>query len=408
MKLNIYKNQLLLCVMLAILVEPSYFRTLGTIHSIYTMGKYAVFFFVLCLTVLRKRISRETAWVFAFYGVIFVSTLFGTGSIRNYIISISGSMAICLIFSLWLDKEPDVLLNAYSILEIYVYINLITILLYPNGMYRVGDVYSYSTCWFLGYKNPQVRTILPILCVSLIRSYRNKGKLSINAIILCVASALTMFLNGSSTGLVGIAAFLILLFLFHKKYKALPRAFTLMNMLIGTVTLFIGIVIFRVQELFAFLIVGVLGKDLDFTNRAGIWNAAIEAIGNRWFLGYGHIEEAEYISLLRYHVATHPHNYFLYVCMNGGIILVIVLFYGFFRASRSLNKSIENVYSKIILFTISAFLLMGLTESLVSTVLLYPMLVLAMKAQVFSEMEYENKPLTIFGKKLNWGKKRGV
>lgn len=397
MKLSIFRSKWLLGLFLLVLVEPAYFRTISAAHSFYTVGKYLVLVAVCILILYNRKFSKDLIWVFSFYGSILFSTILGSGLVREYLGSIYSSLAMCLLFVLWLEKNPDTLLDAFSILEIYVYINLATILIYPEGMYNSG---MYNESWFLGFKNPQIRTILPIVCVGLIRSYRHKGKISLSALLLVIAASMTMVLNGSSTGLVGIVIFILLLFIFHKKKNKLPRVFNLFTVTVITSGVFAGIIVFRIQEIFAFFIVGVLGKDLDFTNRAGIWNTAIELIKEKFLFGYGFLNEKDYISILNYRAATHPHNYLLYLAMNGGVVLLVIWLIGIIRASDKLDKTMSTVYSKIILFTLCSFLVMGLTESLVSTELLYPMLLLGMKADMISELPYQNEGLTIFGKRI--------
>ena len=269
-------------------------------------------------------------------------------------------------------------------------------------MYNSG---LFDQSWFLGFKNPQIRTILPIVCMALIRAYRCRGKITLSAALLVVASAMTMVLNGSSTGLVGIAVFVFLLIMFHRKYKKLPRIFNLLTMTIITGGLFLGIMAFQIQDIFSFLIVGVLGKDLNFTHRTGIWNTAIQLIGEKLLFGYGYLRDSDYASLFNFTVATHPHNYLLYIAMTGGALLIVVWLAGIVKASRTLNENISSIYCKVILFTLCSFLVMGLTESLVSTELLYPMVVLGMKADKISNLPYQDKGVIILGKRIIWGRK---
>lgn len=402
---RIYNSKLLLALFFLVLVEPAYFITIGSIHHIYIVGKILILIFVSAMTILtiekEKKISKELIWIVCFYGAILFSTVINSGEVQDYIISICSSLAICLIFNLWLKKNPDTLLDSFKILDIYIYINLVTIIMYPHGMYNSG---LFNESWFLGFKNPQIRTILPILCIALIRSYRQRSKISLLTKILVVCSAITMILNGSSTGLVGIVFFILLIFLFHKKYKRIPRVFNLFMVTVITIGLFVGIILFRIQEMFSFLIVGILGKDLSFTNRAGIWNTAIQVIKQKILFGYGYLKDSDYAALLNFSAATHPHNYILYIAMSGGVLLVMIWLIGILRTSKKLNNNISSVYGKIILFTLCSFLIMGLTESLVSTELLYPMFILGMKSDIICGLSYQKKGVTLFGKKIIWGK----
>ena len=183
-----------------------------------------------------------------------IARVFGSGNVYEYCATFFPTLGLCLMVDLWCKHNVRVLFNAIGVLEIYVYINLITVLLIPNGMYETS---LNSLNWFLGYKNPQIRTILPIVTVSLIRSYWEKGGISFRSFALIICSMLTFIFVDSSTALVGFAIFILLLVLFHQKEKRLPKVFTLTNVLIAVVLIFIGILFFGIQENFAWLIEGI-------------------------------------------------------------------------------------------------------------------------------------------------------
>lgn len=73
------------------------------------------------MIMLTQKKPRGLVWISTFYGVILFSTIINSGSIQNCIGSICSSLTMCLIFVLWLDKNPDTLLNAFAVLEIYIY-----------------------------------------------------------------------------------------------------------------------------------------------------------------------------------------------------------------------------------------------------------------------------------------------
>lgn len=125
-KFYIYRSRLLLSIFLLILIEPAYFLTIESIHRIYWVGKFLVFIVVCMMIMLTQKKPRGLVWISTFYGVILFSTIINSGSIQNCIGSICSSLTMCLIFVLWLDKNPDTLLNAFAVLEIYIYINLVT------------------------------------------------------------------------------------------------------------------------------------------------------------------------------------------------------------------------------------------------------------------------------------------
>lgn len=400
-KVRIFESKGIVIVILLLLLKPAYFGQFELLDKMYTYGSFFCTV-ILILLLFRVKIEKPVVWIILFYGVTLISTVVGSGDIYQYMKANFSSLAMCLMFYIWLEKNPELLIDCFSIYEIFIYINLVTIILFPNGLYNNG---MYDRCWFLGYKNPQIRTILPIVCMSMIRSYRKFGRISFRTWGLIVCTVATFSINDSATSMIGVAIFLGLLFLFHKKNKQLPRFITLMNCVYVSIIAFVLIVILQMQYLFIGFIENVLDRDLTFTTRVSIWAKTLELIKQRFLMGYGYMTGTEYSELFNNYYATHPHNYFMYVAMTGGVVLIIVLFVGFYIADKKLNATVETAYSKIIMFTLFSFLIMGLAESLVSTILMYPMLILAMEADKLALFGYQKRGIKIFGKKIRFGMK---
>lgn len=381
---DIYHNKVVISLLLLLLVEPAYFAQINTIDTIFKIGSLISTIFLL-ITLFSQKISKTSLWILAFFGTIFFTTILGSSNLLEYMKRYFPLLAACLVFERWIHKSPETLVDAFSILEIWIYVNFITILLFPNGMYQ-SELYSAN--WFLGYKNPQIRTILPIICMSLIRSYWKYDKISIRTFLLIIISALSLIMIDSSTSLIGFTIFILLLVIYHKKNKRLPKIFTLKNALLVTIILFLVLVVFQLQEFFSYLIVDILGSDLTFHTRSQLWVMAIDLIKKKWLFGYGYLVARDYQALFGNHLYyTHPHNYFLYIAFTGGIVLLYVLLKAFLKANKALNNSIESIYSKIVLFTLISFLIMGLAEALTDTVLLYPMLILGMEAERLARLK---------------------
>ncbi|MDE6848097.1 MAG: O-antigen ligase family protein [Ruminococcus sp.] len=210
--------------------------------------------------------------------------------------------------------------------------------------------------------------------------------------ILIVCSALTFVFNGSSTSLVGYAVFLLLIFLFNKNNKKLPKLLSLRTGVIAVLVFFVLIVILRMQNLFSFIIVDVLNKDLTLHNRTIIWDRTFELIEKKLYTGYGYMSGTSYGELMNNIYFAHPHNYLLYIIFTGGISLLVVIMLGYYLADKNLRKTNRSIYSKVTLFTLLSFFLMGLTESLTGTVFIYPMLIFAMNIDKIIEQDVMDQP----------------
>ncbi|MCD7804504.1 MAG: O-antigen ligase family protein [Oscillospiraceae bacterium] len=381
---SIYDSQIFAVILAMVFVEPAYFGQFEVLDDVYTYAQLFFTVFLLILSVIERKWNISSICIYLFFGTILLTTIFGSGNVYEYCATYFPILGMCLMIDLWSKHNVRVLFNAIGILEIYIYINLFTVLLFPDGMYK-SELYSHN--WFLGYKNPQIRTILPIVSVSLIRSYWEKNRITIRSYVLMICSMLTFVLADSSTALVGFTIFVLLLLLFHQKEKRLPKVFSLINVFIAVVLMFVAILFFGVQNNFAWLIEGVLGRDLTFTTRLTCWAKAFMYIAEKPLFGYGYLSSNEFGEMLGHRVYTHPHNLLLYLGMIGGVALILVFVMIVIFSSIQLWKNSDYIGSKIILFALCCFLVMSITESITSTVLFYPMFVLAMNIDYVREYD---------------------
>lgn len=386
MRISLYNNKYLVGFMLLVFVVPAYFVRVPIVLTIYRYLGFACLFILLLFVIKGRKVSPPFLWIYGFYGFMFLTTLINKGNLWLFVCENYASFGLCILFALMLEKKPSVLLSATKVLDILVYINLITMLIFPKGMYFVTD----KAHWFLGYKNTLSRIILSIICLALIRAYYSFGKIKLDAIILISCAVLTLILAGSATALIGFSIFALLIFLFHKKKKGMPKIFSLLSGIIISVSTFLAILFFNFQQYFSFFIENILGKDLTLTRRIAVWQMALDKFCQKPFLGHGYLTGSEYVEMFGRDTYTHPHNYFLYILMTGGIVLAAILLLGYLYANKVLNSAMSTIFSKIIMFTLIAFLIMGLTESLVSTVLMYPILILAMNADKLKGRQLPN------------------
>ncbi|WP_423220497.1 O-antigen ligase family protein [Bifidobacterium imperatoris] len=93
---------------------------------------------------------------------------------------------------------------------------------------------------------------------------------------------LELIIGGSGTGLIVLFVFIVLCLL-ELKHRTISPNLSLIVLLAS----FLGIVVFRIQNIFSFLIVDVLHKSLTLSDRTYIWDSAIESILSHLILGTG-------------------------------------------------------------------------------------------------------------------------
>ena len=280
---------------------------------------------------------------FSMYFVIFLffevwrilATIYCDGNYSSLFLTIFNSLAIVLVVEMGLKTDPDALLDgATFVLGIFVLINFITILLFPQGMYEFN---TFTTNYFLGYRNNSIMLIFPAMIFSVVRSLRLYDRLTVSSFLICVISTATVILAFSATSVIGIMIFI--LFLFLALINWMPKFLNIVTYIVINIIYFFGVIILRVQEAFSFIIVNVLGRDLSFTGRTNIWDSALEAFYKSPIFGVGEIDNQASRDLIG---ATHAHNYYLNLLYKSGVPGFLLFFTILIICGIALYKNRKN------------------------------------------------------------------
>lgn len=374
-------------------VRIDYFYEGLKLSSIYTAGSTVAFFVIVLLvlvTVFTKRTTPyEMIWAAVFVGyMIFISLLLHK-DIYLYFTMYSAPIGLCLLAYYFIANDKLViLLNAFFVLEVFIYLNFLTTIVFPNGMYSTK---LYTANWLLGYKNPQIRFIIPVLGVSVIRGLEKENGIGIGSIVLYICSVLSMLRVNSSTGILAIFLFGLLVFVFLFVVKKRPFWFNLRNICIVFLILNIGLFFFNIQTGFDVLFES-MGKNTTLTGRTQIWSISLSEISKHFIIGQGFLSQKEYVDLYHLVAAVHPHNFLLYILMQGGIIYLAILTFGFMFSGARLKKYV-NASGTCVIIVIVSLLFVGLNEALTGNNFLYMFILFGMKADKFVSAETPKKLL---------------
>lgn len=166
----------------------------------------------------------------------------------------------------------------------------------------------------------------------------------------------SVLIFNSSTTVVGFAVMLLLIVLFsHNRASFKPQL-----LFISTLIVNFSMVIFRVQDVFAWLIETILKKSLTFTNRTLIWDSALLKIMGKPLYGYGESNVFKYSFASD---AIPAHNQLLDVAIKCGLIglvLFLLLFMYFFKTAAKHPESRPGMY---VTSAMLSFMVMMITES---------------------------------------------
>lgn len=201
-----------------------------------------------------------------------------------------------------------------------------------------------------------------ILCALLtcLLCLRISRKWFINLIPLCICSLLILFMIQSMTSVTCIILFLVLCIIPNTRIQH-----ALITLIIFATILFEFFVClqgkgFENNEIARWFIIDILGKDMTFTHRTDMWDSALQAIYASPLYGYGNPTEQWFYSKMS-SFAYGPHNFFLGVMINGGI-LAVMLFGIIIIISLTRIYKMNSRFSNVVYASISTLAIMMLME----------------------------------------------
>ena len=358
------KNNILYFFLLFPFFKPDYYIGISntSINLVYNFWQVLanIIIIILYLQEFKKKgISKIIKAIFV-YNIIFIfSTILNDSSmLLTCVISSIKMLSLCMLIDYGIKNDCKSLLTCITaLLSILVFINLVTIFMYPHGMW-ISPNTGYWQNWFLGYDNNHIVILLPLLIFSYVCSIYKKGKLSLLFYFILLIVNITILKTWSATSVVGVGLFDIFI-LFRSKLSKLSALFHLFKYYL---ILFFSIVILRLQNLFSFLIVDILKKDLTFSGRTYIWDYILKLIIQNPLLGYGYQKPLVRYSISMNYPSYHAHNFILEIFYRGGILLFATFSYMIILVTKKIKQYKSNEFSSFFSWVIFIYAVMLLTE----------------------------------------------
>ena len=302
--------------------EPGYFDAqVHIIDLMYNAGRVLSAAYIIYYAILKKhRISSIMLLFFVFQGYYFVNTVLQNGFSKKILLNTISMIIGCLIIDTFSKQHIKQLIHAMFIMyELLIYANIITVVLFPKGMY----VTEWQTeNWLLGFRNTFTMYFVPALCIGMIWGEITRRYFR-TYLMICVC-VLTAILGHSATCL---ATIMVMVGVYILRLHRI-RMMTAVNVTIAYTSSFFAVVIFRIVDYMA-PILKKLGRSTTLTGRTYIWDRTIDAILERPVFGYGMQSTDIRVALVpEAYGATHAHNFILEHLYVGGIVqLIIVLIF---------------------------------------------------------------------------------
>jgi O-antigen ligase len=327
-----------------------YYLGLDQIQPITYIWQFAVVFLGLIILYKKKTINIFLLLLLFHVLIILTSSLIHGNLTFGIIFKFITLLGLCIYISNAVNNFKEFITGLYYLMAMLILFNLLTMV-----MQGIDFDTTVKPIYLLGGKNAIAISILPAIPIVYMYSYAIYKKLKFLPIIIILCSIVSVYLSGSSTGF--IISLLTITFMFLPK-----RIFASFKVFLNIYLLtFFIVVILRLQEvLFGNFIINVLNKDLTFTGRTYIWDLVLEKIKSSWILGYG---RGNSIINDLFPNINETHNGILEILMDSGLIGILLFTSIVFIVGRKLSENSNHIYPRILSFSIFAYMVIGLTES---------------------------------------------
>ena len=363
--IKISKKELLIFISVIPYLKPDFFSYVPIINNAYLVLKY-VFLVILILSFVSAWIGKKiklhafSVLLFALNLLPILRMLSVSGWSGEPIKQFIDVVALILIVEINQNYWRMLIRALMVYFEIIVYLNFITILLFPNGLYHEG---LYMDNWILGYANSEVKYLILAGLVSIIYGYLSQSKM--RSILLCGIAVISLLKLGSITGIIGLITMCIL-YLLQRRNNSF---FNLKNIAIVVAICFIYFIVEQNVLNYVDFIAELTGKTVTFTSRFNIWEKTILFWLNNPLLGLGWKSSLQRGIEYNNIYATNAHNTFLEYLYLGGVVELIIFIMVIYAIYRVGNEKQDIILEKVIYACVGGFLVMMLTESYTTPVI---------------------------------------
>ena len=136
-------------------MKPAYLARIPVVDLIFDVLRGASFLIIVFwFVVKRKPISIVIVLVAAWRVSLVYSTLIHEGEVYGTIVGSFSILSVMMLYDAAYNNKQQLFLSAQLFcFELVIYINLLTELLFPDGLYTDVSTIVHTTNWFIGYYN---------------------------------------------------------------------------------------------------------------------------------------------------------------------------------------------------------------------------------------------------------------
>ncbi|WP_419060645.1 O-antigen ligase family protein [Enteroscipio rubneri] len=356
-----FKKGRILVIMLAFsfLLEPKLFVKYPILNYVYIVGAVFVFCYV-CFRALRVDIRLEAPLVFVIlYRIaLFFPTLMSGGAILDWGYYSLTTFSMVALFSMVRDEGQlrELIAAATYTLFLYLVVNLITMILWPDGIVE--------NLFFLGMRTRVTEVVFVAIAATVYLDYVEGRRLSVRTVAVALVAIAQFVLKDVVTAYVGVAVLAIgLVFCKFLNVRNSGKAFKVI--FIACIGLSIALCFYHAQYLFKDFIENVLNRSVSLSYREGIWNVGISLFGSSPLFGYGIVDDGNHIQIAQSWAVEswQAHNNLLQILLDGGLVALVCFSAFVWSVGSALAKNVGSYPRRSVLLAVwLAYNVMSVTE----------------------------------------------
>ena len=279
-----------------------------------------------CLTAVfivhQRGISRFALCVLMLLLWVAAVTMLNGNDLKNWVYQSASLTALLFLFDYYREDIRPLVIGLLIGFTISIYAAILHMIMNPHLWVTLANENKNVTGFLLGGNYNQTGPRLLCALVANVICLKYSKWFWVNLIPLTVVSLAMLFMVQSMTALVGLLLFLIFCLLPSQRFSRLCITGMLCAVIFFQVFVCFNGKGIENNEYATWLVVDVLGKDITFTYRTDLWDAAMRLFTESPLLGYGLPTTEWYYSNLA-SFAIGPHNLILGLMLFGGIPAVL-------------------------------------------------------------------------------------
>lgn len=334
--------------------------------SVVLPWKVGSLFILLFISALSLRIDGWIVLVLVYCVADVGGTLLGGASVIEAIKAQLSSIAMVLAMAYAIRANEIIgllrIIRWYFFVEIYL--NLLTVIAFPDGIYVTTDSYYNPFHWLMGFDNIHVLSFVFALGSSLVVDHFDNGldRLSWCSRLILLVSLVTVLTYWSATSMIVLFVATFLLMVRRQLTKAKWfSAWSVVGVLILCSILLASGVLSELLFNGAQVLFSASDKGATISSRFGIWRLALDGVQDHLLFGLGWQDTESLVSQL---TITHAHNQIIEDLYTGGLFKVMLLGLILLSICRSVSRLGRTRLYTALVIILAAFMIRWLVESM--------------------------------------------